>query len=191
MGVYMLTIYHDVNTRDVAFCGYTNNKWILDRCIESFAHRFSESMMESLEVMEYKSVSEMYHKSIIKVGGDDKIGIFNVTSPLSPNKGKGTVTTCSDAYNSAGGGFITYAEKFLIMPDLDTICKGHIMMNMVEKVSKDKRTMNLLRSAFVRVAELIGEADVNHGEMERPFAFNLDNWDIIQYGVLKGWYKLL
>lgn len=122
------------------------------------------------------------------VTGMDKILVITVTSDLSPIKGKGVVTTCSDAYESADGGFITHAEKFLITQDIYQIFKGFKLFTVIMGAINDNEFRRTLYSSYNMMAKYIYSANVNHTN-DLPFAFNLDNWDIIQYGILKGWYE--
>lgn len=189
--IYLLTVYHNEKTRDIAFTGFTSNPWLLKQCVNTCKLRFTSEMIDGMEIVEYESLSDMYSKSIVKVSGDDKICVFKITSPLSPNKGKSVVTTISDVYSSNGGGFISYAERFMIMPDLDLADRSDYFMYVIRNVFKDKAKSELLCSAFDSMNHFIRIADANIGYDERRYAFNLDNWDIVQYGVWKGWFNLL
>lgn len=175
---------------NTAHYAYSKSEWVV-RNYTSMLKRRYELMCKTavMTVTEYASVGQMWRDGIM-VSGDDKICTFEVKSEISPYKGKSVVTTCNDIYNSDGGGFISYAEKFLIPQDLYNLFDATDFFNSpaIDSILKNKQSADLLGIATVWMLNYVSR-EVNLTAGKGPFAFNLDKWDIVHYGIWKGWYN--
>lgn len=151
--------------------------------------RYNKLTNDTLIVTEYPNM-ETLHKDIPDITGADKIWAYTILdNDLSVYYGRSIVTTDSDILNSSDGGFITYAEKFLIAKDISSFMHACDFISMFLLFMRDEKNKEIMTKAYQKMSELfIYHSNANRWDDTIPFAFDLDNFDIAYYGILKGWF---
>lgn len=187
--------------------GYTENEWLAQQffksminnklIIESFESK--EEALNNITFYKYFGTLEDFHNIIrdmygVVITGEDIIGTFptDIYGNNPSNTKVEVISTCGDVL---GGGFRSYAERFLFPPDKYALLNSLYLLIESAKLLRDSPEGYNVKNDIVNIVDILQQHPFLKMEDGVPFISDDMKYseviDIIRYGIWKGWYMPL
>lgn len=193
-------------TCDLVLYGHTENIWLAKQFYDSLAKNrmfldsydteeeaigniaFDEFRGSLTDFCEY--IKNTYH---LKITGEDIIDVFETGIPLNANQILPTAYVVSTLGIVLGGSFTSYAERFLLPVDIKKIRESMGYLTLFLGYTRDTFLPSDKVHTIILFLQKIQQHQI-YADANRP-PFLLDemftedsNFDVIRYGIVKGWF---
>lgn len=173
----------------VDWFGYSTSEGLRCMFIKTCTLRF-DNANGNIYTVDFPSINEMYtymkNNYDYLISGDDKIDTIPVKGTLSPYYNQHVVTTMNDIFNSETIGFMQYAETVGIKRDLRSLSSSRFKLDVKYFANDFKEYIEVI----TLVVEYMARTMSNTIDEQGHLAIDTERWDMPQYGILKGWYRI-
>ena len=194
---------------DLVLYGHTENIWLAKQFYSSLtknrmfldSYDTEEEAIRNVVFDEFKgSLTDFceYVKNTYRltITGEDIIDVFETGIPLNTNQLLPTASVVSTLGIVLGGSFTSYAERFLLPMDIKRVRESMGWLTFFLGYTRDTFLSSDKVNTIILFLKKIQDHPIYADGSKSPFlldeVFTDDsNFDVIRYGIVKGWYHAI